>query len=133
MRMNSNIGKLCMVLLSFILISNTNCSGDINKKKELLTGDWILIGDQWHHGFRLTQDSIFPLFEQSGLLSVRQHFGEPYKLTKDSLIFGPDDYTENKWGLNKELKGFWKINKLTEDSLTVEDYRGTMNFYKKSK
>lgn len=123
-----------MVLLVCTLISSTKCSSDINKKKELLTGDWILVGDQWYPGFRLTQDSIFPLFEQSGSLSVRQNLGEPYKLTKDdSLIFGPPDYIENQWDLNKELRGFWKINKLTEDSLMVKDFRGTMNFYRKTK
>lgn len=129
--MNSINGKLGMVLLAFILISSTKYSGDSNKKKELLTGDWILIGDKWLPGFRLTRDSIFPLLEQNGLLSVRQHLGEPYELKKDSLIFGPHDYIENQWGLNNKLRGFWKINKLTKDSLTVEDYRGIMNFYKK--
>src|SRR5687767_12910576 len=99
--MNSINRKLGMVLLAFILMSSSKCNGDVNKKKELLTGDWILIGDQWHPGFRLTQDSIFPLLEQSGFLSVRQHYGEPYRLTKDSLIFGPPDHIENQWGLNK--------------------------------
>lgn len=136
MGMNSINRKLGMILLAAVLISSVQCNPDFNKKKELLIGDWILISGQWHPGFRLTQDSIFPMIEQINLsgLSVMQHYGEPYELTKDdSLIFGPSDHIENKWGLNKALRGFWKINKLTGDSLIVEDHRGIMSFYKKSK
>lgn len=132
--MNSLNKKISIILLAVVFISSVQYNRTIDKKKELLIGDWILIGEQWHSGFRLTQDSIFPLLEQSGFLSIRQHYGEPYELTKDdSLIFGPPDYIENQWNLNNEFRGFWKINKLTKDSLTVEDFRGTLNFYKKSK
>ncbi len=132
--MNSINSKLSIILLAFVLLSNVQCNPDLNQKKELLIGDWILVGEEWHPGFRLTQDSIFPLMEQNGFLSVRQHFGEPYELMKDdSLIFGSPDFIENQWGLNKELRGFWKIKKLTADSLTVDDFRGTMHFYKRSK
>lgn len=131
--MNDMNRKLRIILLALVMLSCVQCNRDINKKKELLIGNWILVGEQWHPGFRLTQDSIFPMFEQSGFFSVRPYYGELYELTKDSLKFGSPDFIENQWGLNKELRGFWKIKKLTEDSLTVEDFRGTMHFYKRSK
>ncbi len=130
--MNAINRKLSLLLLAFTLISFTSCSGDIAKKREMLRGNWVLMGDQWHPGFSLTQDSIFPLLEQGDFLSLRPQLGQPYRLTKDSLIFGPPDYVENEWGLSKRLRGFWKINKLTDDSLIVEDHRGTMHFYKTS-
>lgn len=134
MGMNSINRKLGMIILTLVLISCVQCHQDINKKKVLLIGDWILVGEEWHPGFSMTQDSIFPLMEQNGYLSIREHFGEPYELMKDdSLIFGPPDFIENQWGLNKELRGFWKIKKLTADSLIVDDFRGTKHFYKRSK
>ena len=113
------------------MLSSVKC-GNTNNRQALLTGDWIFIGEQWHKGFRLTHDSIFPLLEQGGFLSVRQGFGEPYELTThDSLIFGPAGHVENQWGVDNELRGSWKIIKITEDSLSVAGNTGIMNFYKK--
>jgi len=131
--MNSINRTICIISLAVFWLSNVQCNRGSGHHKELLIGDWILIGEQWHPGFRMTKDSIFPLLEQNGFLSVRQNYGEPYELLKDdSLTFGPPDYIENQWGINKDFRGFWKINKLTKDSLTVEDDRGEMNFYKRS-
>ncbi len=83
--MNSTSRKFAVILLAFVIIGSFSCNRGLNKRKELLIGDWILIPSEvnWHPGFRLTQDSIFPLFEQSGFLSIMQHFGEPFQLTKD--------------------------------------------------
>ena len=94
-------------------------------------GDWVLVSGEWHDGFRINQDSVFPLINDGGIFTTRDYLGQPYQLTKeDSLIFGPPVY-KNQWRLDKELRGFWKINKLTNDSMIVEDHGGLMSFYKK--
>lgn len=116
--------------LAIVSLINLGCTNAGSIQKELLIGDWVLVSGEWHDGFRINQDSVFPLINDGGILTTRDYLGQPYQLTKeDSLIIGSP--VKNQWGLDKALRGFWKINKLTNDSLIVEYHGGLMSFYKK--
>lgn len=133
MKITRNINPFFLsITLIFVLFCN--CNNDNTQHRKDLKGDWAVMGGQWPPGVRITEDSVIPMYDtykrSNSLAPLHQNLGQPYRLTEeDSLIFGPSIDT-SLWGLNKQLRGAWKIIKLTPDSLIVEETLGLKRFYK---